>query len=57
MREQNQKMQVEIGELKETMEKKMASNKIEVIYWDYNSVNVREAKFTLGNLPYAHISL
>ncbi|XP_032403994.1 LOW QUALITY PROTEIN: kinesin-like protein KIF15 [Xiphophorus hellerii] len=30
MREQNQKMQVEIGELKETMEKKMASNKIEV---------------------------
>ncbi|XP_043999573.1 kinesin-like protein KIF15-B [Gambusia affinis] len=30
MREQNQKMQVEIGELKETMERKMASNKIEV---------------------------
>ncbi|PWA16612.1 hypothetical protein CCH79_00004442, partial [Gambusia affinis] len=30
MREQNQKMQVEICELKETMERKMASNKIEV---------------------------
>ncbi|XP_008398271.1 kinesin-like protein KIF15 isoform X2 [Poecilia reticulata] len=30
MREQNQKMQVEIGELKETMERKMVSNKIEV---------------------------
>lgn len=42
-------MEAEISDLKETLERKMTSNKIEVIYWGYNSVDWPVAIFALRN--------